>query len=116
MAGLGTNGHGEVGRRFRCRLFGPSTALRAGIDDLLDADWREFWAILYSARYSLLSYCLYRSARGFLYKGGFGFCFSFRFVVQRLLGHANLKMATRYVQDVSKQTDKVIKNSRKYVI
>jgi hypothetical protein len=28
----------------------------------------------------------------------------------------NLKMATRYVQDVSKQTDKVIKNSRKYVI
>ncbi len=36
--------------------------------------------------------------------------------VQRLLGHANLKMATRYVQDVSKQTDRVIENSRKYVI
>jgi len=33
-----------------------------------------------------------------------------------LLGHANLKMATRYVQDVSKQTDRVIENSRKYVI
>ncbi|MHC4863177.1 MAG: tyrosine-type recombinase/integrase [Planctomycetota bacterium] len=28
------------------------------------------------------------------------------FAVQRLLGHADLKMATRYVQDVSKQTDK----------
>ena len=38
------------------------------------------------------------------------------FAVQRLLGHANLKMATRYVQDVSKQTDRVIENSRKYVI
>ncbi|MHC4665592.1 MAG: tyrosine-type recombinase/integrase, partial [Planctomycetota bacterium] len=34
------------------------------------------------------------------------------FAVQRLLGHANLKMATRYVQDVSKQTDRVIENSR----
>jgi integrase len=29
------------------------------------------------------------------------------FAVQRLLGHADLKMATRYVQDVSKQTDRV---------
>jgi len=38
------------------------------------------------------------------------------FAVQRLLGHANLKMATRYVQDVSKQTDRVIEGSRKYVI
>jgi len=38
------------------------------------------------------------------------------FAVQRLLGHANLKMATRYVQDVSKQTDRVIENSREYVI
>jgi integrase len=38
------------------------------------------------------------------------------FAVQRLLGHADLKMATRYVQDVSKQTDRVIENSRKYVI
>ena len=38
------------------------------------------------------------------------------FAVQRLLGHANLKMTTRYVQDVSKQTDRVIENSRKYVI
>ena len=37
------------------------------------------------------------------------------FAVQRLLGHANLKMATRYVQDVSKQTDRVIENSRMYV-
>ncbi|MHC4536283.1 MAG: tyrosine-type recombinase/integrase [Planctomycetota bacterium] len=38
------------------------------------------------------------------------------FAVQRLLGHANLQMATRYVQDVSRQTDRVIENSRKYVI
>jgi len=37
------------------------------------------------------------------------------FAVQRLLGHANLLMATRYVQDVSKQTDRVIENSRKYM-
>ena len=38
------------------------------------------------------------------------------FAVQRLLGHADLQMATRYVQDISKQTDRVIENSRKYVI
>jgi integrase len=38
------------------------------------------------------------------------------FAVQRLLGHADLQMATRYVQDVSKQTDRVIENSRNYVI
>ena len=38
------------------------------------------------------------------------------FAVQRLLGHADLKMATRYVQDVSEQTDRVIENSRRYVI
>lgn len=38
------------------------------------------------------------------------------FAVQRLLGHADLQMATRYVQDVSTQTDRVIENSRKYVI
>jgi len=37
------------------------------------------------------------------------------FAVQRLLGHTNLKMATIYVQDVSKQTDRVIENSRRYV-
>ncbi len=38
------------------------------------------------------------------------------FAVQRLLGHADLQMATSYVQDVSKQTDIIIENSRKYVI
>jgi integrase len=38
------------------------------------------------------------------------------FAVQRLLGHTDLQMATRYVQDVSQQTDRVIENSRKYVI
>ena len=37
------------------------------------------------------------------------------FAVQRLLGHADLQMATRYVQNVSAQTDKVIQNSRMYV-
>ncbi len=38
------------------------------------------------------------------------------FAVQRLLGHVDLTMATRYVQDVSEQTDRVIENSRKCVI
>ena len=38
------------------------------------------------------------------------------FAVQRLLGHVNLEMATRYVQDVSEQTDIVIDNSRRYLI
>jgi len=38
------------------------------------------------------------------------------FAVQRLLGHANLIMATRYVQDVSKQTDQVIEKVRRYII
>jgi integrase len=38
------------------------------------------------------------------------------FAVQRLLGHVDLTMATRYVQDVSEQTDRVIGKSRKYVI
>ena len=38
------------------------------------------------------------------------------FAVQRLLGHADLQMATRYVQDVSEQTDRVIGNSRKYIV
>jgi integrase len=37
------------------------------------------------------------------------------FAVQRLLGHADLQMATRYVQDVSEQTDRVIENSRMYI-
>jgi len=38
------------------------------------------------------------------------------FAVQRLLGHADLKMATTYVQDVSEQTDRVINNTRKFII
>ncbi len=38
------------------------------------------------------------------------------FAVQKLLGHADLKMATTYVQDVSEQTDRVINNSRKLII
>lgn len=38
------------------------------------------------------------------------------FAVQRLLGHADLKMATTYVQDVSEQTDRVINNSRKLIV
>lgn len=38
------------------------------------------------------------------------------FAVQRLLGHADLKMATTYVQDVSKQTDRVIYNTRRLIV
>jgi len=38
------------------------------------------------------------------------------FAVQRLLGHVDLTMATRYVQDVSEQTDRVIENSREFII
>ena len=38
------------------------------------------------------------------------------FAVQRLLGHVNLEMATRYVQDISAQTDRVIENSREYLV
>jgi len=38
------------------------------------------------------------------------------FAVQKLLGHADLKMATTYVQDVSEQTDRVINNIRKLII
>jgi integrase len=38
------------------------------------------------------------------------------FAVQRLLGHADLKMASIYVQDVSEQTDRVINNTRKLII
>lgn len=38
------------------------------------------------------------------------------FAVQRLLGHADLKMATTYVQDVSEQTDRAINNTRNLII
>ena len=38
------------------------------------------------------------------------------FAVQRLLGHVNLEMATRYVQDVSEQMDRVIENSRECLV
>lgn len=38
------------------------------------------------------------------------------FAVQRLLGHADLKMATIYVQDVSEQTDRAINNTRRFII
>ena len=38
------------------------------------------------------------------------------FAVQRLLGHADLKMATTYVQDISEQTDRAINNTRKLII
>jgi len=38
------------------------------------------------------------------------------FAVQRLLGHADLKMATTYVQDVSEQTDRAINNTRKLIV
>ena len=38
------------------------------------------------------------------------------FAVQKLLGHADLKMASVYVQDVSEQTDRVVNNVRKLII
>lgn len=38
------------------------------------------------------------------------------FAVQRLLGHADLKMATTYVQDVSEQTDRAINNTRNLIV
>ena len=38
------------------------------------------------------------------------------FAVQRLLGHADLKMASTYVQDVSEQTDRVINNTCQIII
>jgi len=38
------------------------------------------------------------------------------FAVQQLLGHADLKMATTYVQDVSEQTDRAINNTRKFIV
>jgi len=38
------------------------------------------------------------------------------FAVKSLLGHADLKMATTYVQDVSEQTDRAINNTRKLII
>ena len=38
------------------------------------------------------------------------------FVVQKLLGHADLKMASTYVPDVSEQTDRVINNSRRFIV
>ncbi|MBW7992218.1 MAG: phage integrase family protein [Planctomycetes bacterium] len=38
------------------------------------------------------------------------------FAVQRLLGHADLKMAMTYVQNISEQTDRAINNTRKLII
>jgi integrase len=38
------------------------------------------------------------------------------FAVQKLLGHADLKMASVYVQDVSEQTDRVVNNMRELII
>jgi len=38
------------------------------------------------------------------------------FAVQKLLGHADVRMASTYVQDISEQTDRVINNSRKLII
>jgi len=38
------------------------------------------------------------------------------FAVQKLLGHADLQMATRYVRDASEQTDKVVNVSMDFFI
>ena len=55
-------------------------------------------------------YTLRRTAATMTAKSG-GHC-----AVQRLLGHADLKIATTYVQDISEQTDRAINNSRKLII
>ena len=55
-------------------------------------------------------YALRRTAATFAARSGDPFA------VQRLLGHADLKMATTYVQDVSEQTDRVINNTRELVL
>jgi integrase len=55
-------------------------------------------------------YALRRTAATIAARSGYPFA------VQRLLGHVDLTMATRYVQDVSEQTDRVIENSRKHFI
>jgi integrase len=38
------------------------------------------------------------------------------FAVQKLLGHADLRMASTYVQDISEQTDKAVNNTRNLII
>jgi integrase len=38
------------------------------------------------------------------------------FAVQKLLGHADVKMASTYVQNISEQTDRVINHSRKVLV
>ncbi|MFC1762566.1 tyrosine-type recombinase/integrase [Planctomycetota bacterium] len=38
------------------------------------------------------------------------------FAVQKLLGHADLKMATTYVQNISEQTDRAINNARSFIV
>jgi len=38
------------------------------------------------------------------------------FAVQKLLGHADVKMASTYVQNISEQTDRVINHSRQLII
>jgi integrase len=38
------------------------------------------------------------------------------FAVQKLLGPADVKMASTYVQNISEQTDRVINNSRKVMV
>ena len=38
------------------------------------------------------------------------------FALQKLLGHTDVKMASTYVQNISKQTDRVVNNSRRLII
>jgi integrase len=38
------------------------------------------------------------------------------FAVQKLLGHADVKMASTYVQNISEQTDRVVNNSRRLIV
>jgi integrase len=38
------------------------------------------------------------------------------FAVQKLLGHADVKMASTYIQNISEQTDRVINHSRQIIV
>jgi integrase len=38
------------------------------------------------------------------------------FAVQKLLGHADVKMASTYVQNISEQTDRVVNGTRKLIV
>lgn len=74
-----------------------------------DTDQQPFWRMVDVPKGTGF-YTLRRTAATMAARSGDAFA------VQRLLGHANLLVATRCVQDVSKQTDEVIAKSRMYIV